>query len=178
MIADDGYFLTSARHAREISLCSRAVFVQLWPATISPKFMIKMETLRSPPSGLLGRSLSELSGLIDEKERAYLQRLSDGPVASTCPYESMSVGADDSDGTPDIPDGPLDLESLIRQIQLQLAHKKELPLRSRLKIQQLMRQYDLGLGELDRYSHFDAGKKYTRNLIAHDDSFTLMLLCW
>lgn len=137
-----------------------------------------MQTLRSPPSGLLGRSLSELSGQLSPDELSHLRRLADGAVAAPCPCDSSSDSTDDSDGTPDIPAGPLDLETLIHQIQLQLSHKKELPLRSRLKIQQLMRQYDLSLGELERYSHFDVGKKYTRNLIAADESFTLMLLCW
>ncbi len=148
-----------------------------------------------PLAELLGRSLSELTGEIDDAERAHLLRLAAGgggacsaaaavaACAATPPDAAAGAGAgclaaDDSDGTPAVPEGPLDLEQLIASIQLQLAHKRELPLRARLKVQQLMRQYDLSLCELDRYSHFDAGKKYTRNLIAADESFTLMLLCW
>lgn len=41
------------------------------------------------------------------------------------------------------------------------------------------RRFDASNGDLERYAHFDASKKYTRNLIATDgETFTLMLLCW
>lgn len=46
------------------------------------------------------------------------------------------------------------------------------------KLKSLLEDLDLSLGELSRYAHFSNSKKYTRNLIASDSNFTLMLLCW
>jgi len=47
-----------------------------------------------------------------------------------------------------------------------------------VKLTRLLEDLDLSLGELSRYAHFCNSKKYTRNLIASDKNFTLMLLCW
>lgn len=91
---------------------------------------------------------------------------------------SKGLADDNDDDTPDVPACALDLEALIANIQLQLSHRTELPLKARLKIKELMRLYDASTGELDRYTFFDPSKKYTRNLISCDDTFTLMLLCW
>jgi cysteine dioxygenase len=46
------------------------------------------------------------------------------------------------------------------------------------RLTSLLGDLDLSLGELSRYAHFCSSKKYTRNLIASDANFTLMLLCW
>jgi len=115
---------------------------------------------------------------------------------------ARGVDSDHGDATPDIPSGPVDLETLLEHAAVQLTHCQHLPLSARHKIKSLLAQYDAASGELDRYAFFDPGKRYSeaastsirtscrfltapppplctaRNLIAQDEHFTLMLLCW
>jgi len=46
------------------------------------------------------------------------------------------------------------------------------------KVQKLMESYDTSLNEFKRFEFWDEEKNYTRNLIASDPNFSLMLLCW
>lgn len=74
-------------------------------------------------------------------------------------------------------EGPLLLDDLVEDIHsilTTLGAKKGKEL-----IMDAMGRLDLESGDLDRYKHFDSEKRYTRNLIATDNTtFTLMLLCW
>eukprot|EP00545_Synedropsis_sp_CCMP1620_P009907 CAMPEP_0119007508 /NCGR_PEP_ID=MMETSP1176-20130426/3057_1 /TAXON_ID=265551 /ORGANISM="Synedropsis recta cf, Strain CCMP1620" /LENGTH=196 /DNA_ID=CAMNT_0006959675 /DNA_START=80 /DNA_END=667 /DNA_ORIENTATION=- len=46
-------------------------------------------------------------------------------------------------------------------------------------IAELFSRLDMDIKELSRYTHVDASKNYTRNLISTDSKhFTLLLLCW
>lgn len=89
----------------------------------------------------------------------------------------MATTVDDVE-PPDIPTGPIDLETLVQEISKQLHAADTVHLSARNKLKSLLGQLDMSLGELNRYAFYDPAKKYTRNLIACDDKFTLMLLCW
>jgi hypothetical protein len=73
---------------------------------------------------------------------------------------SLEAG-DAGEVTPDIPAGPVDLETLLEHAAVQLSHQQHLPLSARHKIRSLLAQYDASTGELDRYAFFDSGKRYS-----------------
>ena len=78
----------------------------------------------------------------------------------------------------------LSLAELVAAISAQLTCCKDMALPKRLHLARLLARLDGGSNELARFAHFDADKRYTRNLIATEgqtaasNGFTLMLLCW
>jgi hypothetical protein len=88
---------------------------------------------------------------------------------------SLEAG-DAGEVTPDIPAGPVDLETLLEHAAVQLSHQQHLPLSARHKIRSLLAQYDASTGELDRYAFFDSGKRYSEAGRGVGD--TLMIPPW
>jgi cysteine dioxygenase len=103
----------------------------------------------------------------------------DADAAPGARCECASAAARDGGDT-----SPLSLGELVAAISEQLTCCKDMPLPKRLHLGRLLARLDARSNELGRFAHFDADKRYTRNLVATEDQtpasngFTLMLLCW
>lgn len=82
------------------------------------------------------------------------------------------------------PSSLLSLSDLVEEISKQLTCCRDMPLPKRQHIRRLLERLEVNQDEFARFAHFDADKRYTRNLIATEEQteatlgFTLLLLCW
>jgi hypothetical protein len=69
------------------------------------------------------------------------------------------------------------LKELVAGLTEELGKQKDSGVRDVEGASKLMTAFDASLGEWQRFVFLDPCK-YTRNLIADDRAYTLMLLCW
>lgn len=92
-------------------------------------------------------------------------------LASHCPATG--------DAAPAVPEGPINLSTLLEEIRKQIAHIPGMHLSKRLNVKKLLELYEPSEGELDKFLNADESKPYSRNLVYTDNkTFTALLLVW
>jgi cysteine dioxygenase len=92
------------------------------------------------------------------------------------PQKKLSTICNESKDSSESKEKGLRLQELAIRVCEELNKGKD---RDLMKVKEAMTLYDASRNEWKRYAFFDPDKKYTRNLIATDNTtFTLMLLCW